>query len=109
MLHYNNMNKKKIIAILIVCVVVLSFIILICHKDIYTVNVELIDDFSPDRKLIVLKNDKEIEFDEIQYTDGVYLCSGVNPTVSYSEIDGIKELIIKINDKKQVTAKIVEK
>lgn len=103
------MTKKIILAILIIFIVMLSFVILVCNKDTYTINVEQIDNFSPDRKLIVHQNDKKIKFDEIQYIDGTYLCSGINPTVSYSEIIGVKELIIQINDKKHVTAKIVEK
>lgn len=103
------MNKKKILILSFIFVGIIILIILMCRKDTYTINIELIDDFSPDRKLIVYQNDEKINFREIQYTDGTYLCSGSNPTVSYSEIIGVKELIIKIDKEKQIIAKTVEK
>jgi len=102
------MKKKTILIPLSVFVLILLFIMLLSRKDTYTINIEQIDNFSPDRKLIVYKNDKKINFKELQYTDGTYLCSGKNPTVSYSEIIGVTELIIKIDEKKQIVAKIVE-
>lgn len=103
------MKKKIILILLSIFVLILSHIILVRHKDNYTINIEQIDNFSPDRKLIVYKNEKEIDFKELQYTDGTYLCSGKNPTVSNSEIIGITELIIKLDEKQQIVAKIVEK
>lgn len=103
------MNKKKILILLVVVVVILLSIILLFSKNVYTIEVEKIDSFSPDRRLIVYKNNKEIKFDEIKYTDETYLCSDKNPTVSYSEIMNEEELIIIINEKKHVIAKIVEK
>ena len=103
------MKNKKILLLLFGVGLLLIFVILAFRKDTYIIKVELIDKFSPDRRLIVYQNDKEIEFEELQYTDGVYLCSGNNPTVSYSEIIGVTELIIKIDEKKQIVAKIVEK
>lgn len=103
------MKKKNIVILLFIFVLTLLFLILVCRKDTYTIGVEQIDNFSPDRKLIVYKNDKKINFIELQYEDGTYLCSGKNPTVSYSEIIGVTELIIKIDEKKQFIAKIVEK
>jgi hypothetical protein len=84
-------------------------VILTNQKKEYTIYVEKIDNFSPDRKLIVYENKKKIDFKEIQYEDGIVLCSGNNPTVSYSEVAGEKELIVKLNNKKQVIAKIKEK
>jgi len=102
------MKKKLLFILIFVIVLIIILILLVFHRNNYTINVEQIDNFSPDRKLIVYKNDKIIEFKEIQYTDGTYLCSGTNPTVSYSEIVGVKELIIKIDEKEQVVAKIVE-
>lgn len=101
------MKNKKNLIILLCSIVVLLF--LISQKSIYTINAKKIDDFSPDRILTVYKNNKKIDFVEIDYSDGVLLCSGDNPTVSYSEIINEKELIVKINNKKQVIAKIVEK
>lgn len=103
------MKKKILFVVIFVIVLIIIIITPVFHKNNYTINVEQIYNFSPDRKLIVYENDKIIEFKELQYTDGTYLCSGTNPTVSYSEIVGVKELIIKIDDKKQIVAKIVEK
>lgn len=103
------MKKKIILILLSIFVLILSYIILVWHKDNYIISIEKIDNFSPDRKLIVYKNEKEIEFKELQYTDGTYLCSKKNPTVSYSEIIGITELIVKLDEKRQIVAKIVEK
>lgn len=103
------MKKKTILILLSVFVLILLFIMLLSRKETYTINIEQIDNFSPDRKLIVYKNDRKIKFKELQYIDGTYLCSGKNPTVSYSEIIGVTELIIKIDEKKQIVAKIVEK
>lgn len=100
--------KNKIV-LLLFPILILVIVLLLTHRDSYIIKVEKIDNFSPDRKLIVYKNDKEIEFQELQYTDGTYLCSGKNASVSYGEIKDEKKLIIKINDKKQVIAKIVEK
>lgn len=102
------MKNKKFLIILL-CSIVVLLLFLISQKSIYTINVKKIDDFSPDRILTVYKNNKKIDFVEIEYSDGVLLCSGDNPTVSYSEIINEKELIVKINNKKQVIAKIVEK
>lgn len=107
--HYNNMKKKQILLLLFIFVIVLLIILSLYQRDTYVINIEQIDDFSPDRRLIAYRNNKKIMFEELQYIDGTYLCSGKNSTVSYSEIIGIKELIIKIDGKKQKVAKIVEK
>lgn len=103
------MKKKLILILLIILALISPFIVLLYYKDTYTIEIEQIDNFSPDRKLIVYKNDKQINFKEIQYEDGTYLCSGTNPTISYSEVVGETKLIIKIDEKKQKVAKIVEK
>lgn len=103
------MKKKKIFILLLVVIFALLFALFVFHESTYTISVEKVDGFSPDRKLVVYRNNKKIKFEELKYKDGTYLCSSENPTVSYSDIFGIKELIIKISDKKQVVAKIVEK
>ena len=102
-------KKKLIIISSIALCLLLVVLILVLTKPTYTIKVEKVDDFSPDRRLIVYKNDKKIEFEEIQYTDKTYLCSGKNPSVSYSDIMNETELIVKIKANKQVIAKIVEK
>lgn len=103
------MKKKIILIMLSVFVLIFIFGLLLCRKDFYTINVEQVDSFSPDRKLIVYKNDKKIKFKELQYIDGTYLCSGNNSTVSYSEIIGVTELIVIIDEKNEEIAKIVDK
>lgn len=102
------MKNKKILLLLFVIGLIL-LLILTFSNDNYTIKVELIDGFSPDRRLTVYQNNKKIEFEELQYDDGTYLCSGKNPIVSYSEIIGVIELIVKIDENKQIIAKIVEK
>lgn len=99
--------NKTIWLFILAPILILSLIFIFC-KNTYTITVEQIDNFSPDRKLIVYKNKKKINFKELQYEDGTYLCSGKNPTVSYSEIIGVKKLIVKIDEKKQIVANIVE-
>lgn len=100
------MKKKRI---LFGCIfILLVVIVFIFFKNKYTISVEKVDDFSPDRKLIVYKNDKETDYKEILYLDGTVLCSSKNPTVSYSEIVDENELIIKLNNNKQVKAIIIE-
>ena len=108
MQYLNKINGKKSL-ILASLLIIMLVIFLTSQKSIYTIHVEKIDDFSPDRKLIVYKNEQKVNFIEIQSMHGIFLCSGNNPTVSYSEVISEKELIVKINDKKQVIAKIVEK
>ena len=75
----------------------------------YTINVEKIDAFSPDRRLVVYKNDKKTSFQRIEYLDGTILCTKENPVVSYGEIINQKELKIIINKRKNVVAEIVKK
>lgn len=97
---------KNWVIIFAVIFLIILILVLVGRKDTYKIKIEYIDNFSPDRELIVYKNNKKINFQELHYTDGTYLCSGANPTVSYSEIDGITELIIKIDEKKQFVAKL---
>ena len=70
----------------------------------YTFKVSLVDDYSPDRVITVYADGKEISFKSIKI-DGVTLCSGKNPTVNKSEIDGITSITVVLNDDKSVTAK----
>jgi uncharacterized repeat protein (TIGR02543 family) len=70
----------------------------------YTFKVSLVDDYSPDRVITVYADGKEISFKYIKI-DGVTLCSGKNPTVNKSEIDGITSITVVLNDDRSVTAK----
>ena len=75
----------------------------------YTIKVDLIDDYSPDRILTVYneKNEK-IEVMKIEYLDGTLLCNGYNTTVHFGDIEGEKEFKVILKDKTEVKAKIVE-
>ena len=101
------MKKKHFFILVLICIIITIFLVTVFRRNNYTIEVNNIDNFSPDRKLIVYKNNKKIKYKEIQYIDGTFLCSSTNPTVSYSEIDGIEKLVIKIG-KKKIIAKIVE-
>ncbi len=100
--------KKKIIVYASLFILLVIIISLLFFKSKYTISLIKIDNFSPDRKVIVYKNNKEIDYKEVLYLDGVVLCSSKNPTVSYSEIVDEKELIIKLNNNKQVKAIIIK-
>ncbi len=100
--------KKKIIIYASLFVLFIIIVSLLFLKNKYTISLVKIDNFSPDRKLIVYKNNKEIDYKEVLYLDGVVLCTSKNPTISYSEIVDEKELIIKLNNNKQVKAIIIK-
>ena len=70
----------------------------------YTVRVSTIDNFSLDRRLTVYKNGSVITVKEIKYTDGVHLCSGSNPTVNVSDIEGVTSFKVVLSNDQEVTA-----
>ena len=72
----------------------------------YTIKVEAVDPFSPDVTLSVYEEGNKITFKSIKYSDGVYLCSGTNPSVEKSEIANETTLIVVLNDGTEVKATI---
>ena len=72
----------------------------------YTIKVESVDPFSPDVTLSVYEEGNKITFKSIKYSDGVYLCSGTNPSVEKSEIANETTLIVVLNDGTEVKATI---
>ena len=72
----------------------------------YTISVAKVDEYSPDRTLTVKEDGKAISFTQINYTDGVMLCKGVNPTVSFSDLDGETTFKVVLNDGTVVTASL---
>ncbi len=103
------MKKRLIIIIPIVLIIAIVLVLLFYNKKTYKINFETVDAYSPERKLIVYENDKEIEFKEIRYEDGTILCYGTNPIASYTDIKDIKTLIVKLNNDKKVEAQVIIK
>ena len=102
--------KKKIVIYLLISILILTSGVFIVFKmkNNYVVEIEMVDNKSPDRVLKVLKNDKEIEFDSIYYLDDIYICSSENPTVGKTAIKNIDKLKIKLKNGKTVVAVIKE-
>ena len=102
--------KKKIVIIALALLILVGgvyFIIKASHVPVYEIKVELVDEKSPDRILVVLKDGKEFkDYKYIKYTDGVILCQQKNPTVNVFEIED--ELIIVLTDDSEVTANLVK-
>lgn len=124
-----TLAKKKIAVILgaiIVIVAIITIIILISKKpsnnvsdekiiDVlpsyegnqetyksgeYSLHVNIVDDHSPDRVLSLYKNDKEIKFKEIRYTDGVVLCKYENPVIAVFDLEEDYLVVVLENDEK---------
>ena len=76
---------------------------------VYTIYVQKFDINSPDRKLVVYKDDKEIKFKEITYTNGTYLCNYEIPYVVYGDVLDKDKLIVVLNNNKKVEATIKNK
>lgn len=98
---------KKIIVFLIPIVILILTVILF-NRSTYTIKVNLVDSYSPDRILEVYKNNKKIDYNEIQYKDGTILCKGDNKTVAYIDLIDEKTLIVILKNDKKVKAKIIE-
>ena len=109
------MKNKKIlgivIGIIIVLLIGLSILFLKNKEDenaTYKIVVSVIEKNSPDRNVVVLKNNKKVDFDSIYYLDDVLLCKGKNPTINKNDVQNSEELKIKLKNKKIVKA-IVKK
>ncbi len=71
----------------------------------YTVKVSVVDEYSPARILSVYEDGSKISFKQINYTDGIKLCSS-NGNVNKSDIDGLSKLQVVLSDGTKVTATI---
>ena len=71
----------------------------------YTVKVSSVDEYSPARILSVYEDGSKISFKQINYTDGIKLCSS-NGNVNMSDIEGLSKLQVVLNDGTKVTATI---
>ena len=70
------------------------------------IEVSRIDNFSPDRKLLVKEEGKQIDVNFIKFNNGVLLANGNNLIVSYTEITSQQSLIVVLQDGTEVTAGI---
>lgn len=71
----------------------------------YTVKVSVVDEYSPARILSVYEDGSKISFKQINYTDGLKLCSS-NGNVNKSDIEGVSKLQVVLSDGTKVTATI---
>lgn len=104
-------KQVKIIIIVFIIIIALLSLKLFVFKDnaVYTIYVQKFDINSPDRKLIVYKDDKEIEYKEITYTNGTSLCNYEIPYVVYGDILNKDKLIVILNNNKKAEATIKNK
>ena len=72
----------------------------------YVIEVSRIDNFSPDRKLLVKEEGKQIDVNFIKFSNGALLANGNNLIVSYAEIASQQSLIVVLQDGSEVTAGI---
>lgn len=101
------MNKKVIIiAICIMLITIIGITIFSQKNDEYKISISIIDKNSPDRKVTVIKNNKEVKFDSIYYLDDVLLCSSANPTINMYDVNIGEELKIKLKNNKIVNATV---
>ena len=99
---------KKILKWIILIIVILILLFICFNKSTYTIKANKVDSYSPDIILEVYKDNKKIEYEEIQYLDGILLCEGNNKTVAYTDIIDEKDLIVILKNNKKVKAKIIE-
>ena len=71
----------------------------------YTVKVSSVDEYSPARILSVYEDGSKISFKQINYTDGLKLCSS-NGNINKSDINGLSKLQVVLSDGTKVTATI---
>ena len=105
--------KKKLLIIIPILVLIIIILIVVLKKDDYSGNYQIkvivFDEKTPDRKLVVLRNEKETdEYKYIKYKDDkkIILCYQKNPTVNKFDIED--ELIIVLPNDKEVVAKVIK-
>ena len=98
--------KKKIIIISILLIISAGLIQYFLTKEAkYTYKYHFVDEVSPyDVELSFYKNNKLISIKKAKYTDGTDLCTGKNPTVNIHDIKDEKEIIIVLDNDKEVVA-----
>lgn len=110
------MKNKKIITIFIIIFILLLIGFLFYenankYNGNYEIQVEKIDNNSPDRHLKVLKNGTETEkYKYIAFKENkdIILCYQTNATVNVFELDNIDELIVVLPNDKEVIARVIK-
>lgn len=106
------MKKIVLISIPILIALVVGLFMILSKDNYlgdYQIKVEVIDEQTPDRKLIVLRNGTETKkYKHIKYNDGknTILCYQENPTANKHEIED--ELIVVLPNDKEVIAKVIK-
>ena len=75
----------------------------------YTLKLISIDEKSPDRKLLLYENGKQVEFKEIRYVNNNLLCKGSNPTIFYGDLDNKEQLIVILKNDKKIKINVLKK
>lgn len=102
--------KKKIIfcIIILVSIGVISLKLLANRaSNDYTIKLIPIDEKSPDRKLLLYKKGKQIEFKEIKYLNNNILCKGSNPTIFYGDLKNKKQVIVVLKNDEEIKINVV--
>ena len=74
----------------------------------YTVKVSIVDDYSPARVLTTYEEGTKIIVKNIYYTDGTFICTGINANVNKNALVGENKLQLELDDGTKVIATIVE-
>ena len=108
--------KKKLIIIILILMFILLLIGFLFYENAnkyngnYEIKIEKIDNNSPDRRLIVLKDgEKTTKYKHIAFKENksIILCYQKNSTVNVFELDNIDELLIVLPNDKEVIAKVI--
>ena len=103
------MKKKYIILITAIILVILAMLLIFSNHNQgnYYIKVKAVDKNSPDVRLTVYKDEKEIEVDAIYYKNDVLLCFGNNLTTNKFNINNNDEMKVVLKNKKEIMAKVV--
>ena len=112
------LTKKKIIVIIIFILIIACSLFTLTIKnnfptsDNYKITLTKLDEYSPDRKLEVYKNDKLIEYDRIYYKlakkEEVILCYGNTPYVSYLDFLEVNNLVIVLKNGERIPIEYIK-
>ena len=104
------MKKNKIVLLILLGVIIIIGIYLLSNNKLsYVIKVLPVDDYSPDRILVVYDNhNKKVDVERIEYLDGTLLCDGNNLTVHYGDISNEKELRIILKNNIEKVVNVVE-
>ena len=114
MLMLADVMRKILILITIILLIVIGFLVYRNtnnYDGVYEINIEKIDDLSPDVHLIVKRNVKATKkYKYIMYDNGekkAILCYSENPTVNKFSLD-LENLVIILPNDEQKIAKVVK-